>query len=87
MISAIVTSIDKDRMLVMPTQEVDLSNIVGKRIRYLDKNDKAWPGVVADISDTMLVIKFDSVPSGLGQGQIVDILEEGEDVNYKEENS
>ncbi len=87
MISAIVTSIDREKMLVMPTEEVDLSNIVGKRIRYLDKNDKAWPGVVTDVSDVMLVIKFDSAPSGLGQGQIVDILEEGEDVDYKEKNS
>lgn len=87
MISAIVTSIDKENMLVMPTMNIDLSDVVGKRVRYLDKNDKAWPGVVIGISDAMLVIKFDVVPSGLGQGQIVDVLEEGENVDSKEEDS
>ncbi len=83
MISAIVTSIDKDNMLVMPTENVDISNMVGKKIRYVDKSEKVWHGVVTGISDEMLIIKLDPMPTGLGQGQIVDILEDEEDANER----
>lgn len=73
MLTAIVTSLDHDRLLATPVQMVDLTTLVGKKMRYVDKNDKIWPGVVTGIEDPFVIFKFDEYPSGLGQGQIVEI--------------
>jgi hypothetical protein len=75
MIDAIVTSLDKDNLAATPNSDVDVRTLVGKRVQYLDKNDKAWPGVVVAADDPFVIIKFDEFPTGLGQGQMLQILD------------
>ncbi|MCL5100819.1 MAG: hypothetical protein M1122_02605 [Candidatus Marsarchaeota archaeon] len=78
MISGIVTSLDEKKLLVTPSSDVELSTLVGKKAQYVDKTGKIWPGVVSEAEDPFVIIKFDEFPSGIGQGQIVDILEDGD---------
>ena len=78
MISAIVTSLDSENLLVSPTSEVDLNKCMGKKARYLDKSERVWPATVTAIEDPYLVLRFDNFPTGLGQGQIVEIMEDGD---------
>ena len=59
--------------MAMPTEDIDMNTMVGRKAKYVDKNGKEWHGVVIDVADQMAVIKFDQFPSGLGQGQIVEI--------------
>lgn len=75
MIDAIVTSLDRDNLAATPSIDVDVSSLVGKKIQYLDKNDNVWPGVVVSSEDPFVIIKFDKFPSGLGQGQMIQILD------------
>lgn len=75
MIDAIVTSLDRDNLAATPSVDVDVSTLVGKKIQYLDKNDNVWPGVVVSAEDPFVIIKFDKFPSGLGQGQMIQILD------------
>ena len=84
MISAIVASLDKDNLLISPTTAEDLPSLNGRRIRYVDSSDRIWPGKVVGIEGEFLVVAFDKFPSGLGQGQLIDILEDNEDINYLE---
>ncbi len=79
MISCIVTSLDSENLLVSPTSEIEVSKFVGKKARYLDKLDRIWPATVTAVEDPYLILKFNDFPSGLGQGQIVDIMEDGDD--------
>ena len=69
---------NKDNLLATPSGDVDLSTLVGRKIRYLDKNDKSWPGKIVSVEDPFVVVKFDEFPMGLGQGQLLDIYEEGD---------
>jgi hypothetical protein len=75
MIYAIVTSLDRDHLSASPNEEVDLESLVGKRVQYVDKSEKVWPGVVASVEDPFVIVKFDQFPSGLGQGQMLEILD------------
>lgn len=75
-INAIVTSLDDENLLATPMQPTDLESLLGKKIQYVDKNEKAWPGVVKAIEDPFIVVKFDVFPSGIGQGQIIEVLDE-----------
>jgi hypothetical protein len=79
MIGAIVTSMDEDHLLVIPSGNADLESLVGRSARYVDKSGKIWPAVVSSVEEPGVIIKFTVFPSGLGQGQIVDIIEESED--------
>ncbi len=85
MISAIVASLDKDNLLISPTTAEDLESLKGRRIRYIDSSDKVWPGKIVGIDGDFLVVSFDKFPSGLGQGQLIDILEDNEDINSIEQ--
>jgi hypothetical protein len=78
MIDAIVTSLDRENLIVTPSGDVDFSALVGKRVRYRDNSDRIWTGRVVAVEEPYATVKFDAFPSGLGQGQIVQILEEGE---------
>ena len=78
MIDAIVTSLDKEKLLVTPNSDVELGSLVGKRVRYRDNSDRIWTGKVTGVEDTYALVAFDRFPSGLGQGQILQILDEGE---------
>jgi ribosome maturation factor RimP len=73
MVNAIVTVADKEKLMAMPTGEFDFSTALGKKVKYYDKNNKEWPGKIIEVSEPMLVIKFDNYPSGLGQGQMLEI--------------
>lgn len=75
MIDAIITSLDKDNLAATPNSDVDVKTLVGKKIEYIDKNDKKWPGVIIASEDPFVIIKFDVFPSGLGQGQMLQILD------------
>ena len=75
MIYAIVTSLDRNRLAATPSEEVDLNSLVGKKAMYVDKNDKQWPAVVVDFEDPFVIVKFDVFPSGLGQGQMLEIFD------------
>jgi hypothetical protein len=78
MINAIVTSLNVDNLLVSPTVAVELTALVGKKIRYW-KGDKPYLGKIAGIEDPFLVVKFDEWPYGIGQGQMIEIFETPED--------
>jgi hypothetical protein len=80
MITAIVTSLDQDNLLATPSNDVDVKSLIGKKARYVDKNGKIWPGMVSGSSDDLfVVVVFENFPSGLGQGQMLDILDSPED--------
>jgi hypothetical protein len=58
---------------------VELSELVGKKIKY-GKGEKVYRGIVERMEDPFLVVKFEGeFPSGIGQGQIVEIIEGPED--------
>ncbi len=69
---------NSDNLLATPMEAVDLEGLVGKRVRYVDKNEKIWPGIIKAVEDPFVIIKLDEFPSGLGQGQIVEILDDSE---------
>ncbi len=75
MTTAIVMALSREHMLASPTGNVDISSMEGKRITYRDSSDKEWPGSVAGIEGEFLVIRFESFPPGLGQGQIIEIID------------
>jgi hypothetical protein len=75
MIDAVVTSLDHDNLLATPNSDVDVNTLVGKKIQYFDKNDNIWPGVIIAAEEPFVVIKFDTFPTGLGQGQMLQILD------------
>lgn len=76
MIYAIVTSLDKDHLSATPNEDVDLESLVGKKVQYIDKSEKVWPGVIVSVEDPFVIVKFDVFPSGLGQGQMLEILDQ-----------
>lgn len=78
MIDAIVTSLNKDNLVVTPSGTVDANSLLGRRARYRDNTDKIWKGKVVAVDDPYVTIKFEQFPTSLGQGQIVQILEDGE---------
>lgn len=53
---------------------MELSELVGRKIRYV-KGEKTYVGTVSGVEEPFLVVKFDDFPTGLGQGQIVEIFE------------
>ncbi len=65
---------DEENLLATPMEPVDLDSLVGKKAQYVDSNERVWPGIVSGVQDSFLVIKLDKFPSGLGQGQIIEIL-------------
>lgn len=71
---------NKDNLLAMPTHEVDVQTLIGKRVRYLDKEGKSWPGVITGAEDPFVIVKFELFPSGLGQSQLLDIYEDSDPV-------
>lgn len=79
MLDAIVTSLGNGTIIATPTSEIDLNVLVGKRARYLDNSDRNWEGTVTGLEDPGVVIKFEKFPTGIGQGQIVQILDDGEE--------
>ncbi len=81
MIDAIVTSLDKENLLVTPNGDVNFSSLVGKRVRYRDNSDRIWTGRVVAVEEPYATVKFDAFPTGLGQGQILQILEDSENVD------
>ena len=76
MIYAIVTSLDRDHLSATPSDEVDLNSLIGKKAQYVDKSGKAWPGTVTGAEDPFVIVKFEEFPSGLGQGQMLEIIDE-----------
>ena len=72
---AIVTSLDKEKLLVTPNSGDALESFVGKKAQYVDSSDRVWPGEVVGIEDPFLIVRFDSFPTGLGQGQMLQILD------------
>ena len=75
MIDAIVTALDKENLAATPNSDIDVNKLVGKKIQYLDSSDNLWPGVVIAAEEPFVIIKFDKFPSGLGQGQMLQILD------------
>ncbi len=75
MIDAIITSLDKDNLSATPNSDIDVKTLIGKKVQYVDKNDKVWPGVIVSSDDPFVIVKFDNFPTGLGQGQMLQILD------------
>lgn len=75
MTNAIVMSLDKNHLLASPTGAVNLQALKGIKVKYTDSAEREWLGIVEDIEEDYLVIKFDKFPSGLGQGQIIEVLD------------
>lgn len=57
---------------------MELAGLVGKRVQYV-KGEHVYTGVVESEEDPFIVIKFDEFPTGIGQGQIIEIIEGPED--------
>jgi hypothetical protein len=76
MIYAIVTSLDRDHLSATPNEDVDLESLIGKKVQYVDKSERIWPGTIISVEDPFVIVKFDEFPSGLGQGQMLEILDE-----------
>ncbi len=81
MISGIVTSLDEEHLLVIPSSNATLEELIGRKARYVDKSGKIWKAEVYAAEDPGVLVKFEVFPSGLGQGQIVDIIESEDDEN------
>ena len=81
MISAVVTSLDRNYLVATPSGNIDPATLIGRKARYVDKNNKIWPGVITKSDDPFVIIEFEVFPSGLGQGQLIDIMEDGDDIN------
>ncbi|MDE1768226.1 MAG: hypothetical protein KGH67_01990 [Candidatus Micrarchaeota archaeon] len=75
MIDAIITSLDKDYLAATPNSDIDVNMLLGKKIQYIDKNDKIWPGIVTAVDEPFVIVRFDDFPTGLGQGQMIQILD------------
>ncbi|MEM0074433.1 MAG: hypothetical protein QW091_02435 [Candidatus Micrarchaeaceae archaeon] len=73
MIDAIVSALENDSVIAIPTENVKLDALVGKNASYTDSSDRNWPGKVVAVQEPGVVVKFDSFPTGLGQGQIMQI--------------
>ena len=78
MISAVVTSLDNENLLATPSGNIDPTKLVGHKVQYVDKSGKAWPGIVKGADDPFIIVKLDPFPSGLGQGQLLDVFEDGD---------
>lgn len=75
MIDAIVMALEENRIVAIPTGSIKLDTLVGKKAKYVDAMEKEWQGKVVGIEDPGVVIEFDVFPTGIGQGQIVQIEE------------
>ena len=73
MITAIIAVLNETELLVIPNTDKPMEELVGMRAQYTDKDEKVWPGKVEKVAESMLCVKLDSWPSGLGQGQIIEI--------------
>lgn len=71
---------DSENLLATPSSNIELSGLLGKKAQYVDKNGKIWPAIVKAIDDPFIVVKFDEFPMGLGQGQILEVFEESDQV-------
>lgn len=80
MIDAIVTSLDRENLLVTPSGNADINEMVGRRAVYIDKSGRVWEGKVKAAEEPFVSIKFEDFPTGIGQGQIVEILEDSEEI-------
>ncbi len=78
MISAIVASLDSENLLATPSGDTDPATLVGYKVQYIDKSGKAWFGIVKGADDTFIIVKLDPFPTGLGQGQLLDVFEDGD---------
>ncbi len=79
MITAVVTALDANNLLATPSTDMDVKLLVGKSIKYVDNSGKEWPGSITGYQDQLIVVKFDPFPTGLGQGQLLEIPEEGDE--------
>ena len=77
MVDCIVASVDEERMVAIPQENVDINSLKNKKVKYIDSNGKEWHGKVIDVDNTdqFVIIKFDEFPNSIGQGQIVEIEE------------
>ncbi|BCS90897.1 MAG: hypothetical protein ARM1_0354 [Candidatus Micrarchaeota archaeon] len=71
----IVTSIDGNKLILSISEQVDLKGLIGHKARYIDNNDKEWLGNVVSLDDEFLIVEMESMPSSIGQGQLVEIEE------------
>lgn len=80
MIGAIVAALGDGEVSVIPSGEADLDALVGKKAKYTTNADVTVYGEVTSVRDGfMLVVKFKQMPTMLGQGQRVEILDKPED--------
>jgi len=81
MINAIVTSLEPGNVLATPSGNIDPVTLIGRKARYIDKSDKIWPAKIVGADDPFVRVEFELFPSGLGQGQILEIYESEEEEN------
>ena len=81
MINAIVTSMEPGNILATPSGNIDPGTLIGRKARYVDKSDKVWPAKIVGAEDPFVRVEFEVFPSGLGQGQILEIYESEEEEN------
>ncbi len=73
MIDAIVAAIADNYVVVIPTEESDLNKLIGKKAVYTDSGNRQWNGKVVRLEDPGVAVEFDNFPTGIGQGQILEI--------------
>ncbi len=75
MVVCVVTAVGDNKVLATPQDDVNISNLIGKKAVYRDVNDKDWSGMVENIEDNFLVIIFKPFPINIGQGQLIEVEE------------
>ena len=73
MIDAIVTAMESDSVVATPTEDADLSKLVGHKAVYTDTGNKDWQGKVVAVEEPGVVVKFSNFPTGIGQGHMLQI--------------
>jgi tyrosine-protein phosphatase YwqE len=75
MVTAMLISFEKNGVLIVPLEKIDLKSVVGKKVRYQDYKNQIWWGVIKDVIDNeYLFVEFEKEPEGLAVGIDLEIV-------------
>ncbi len=75
MIGVVITFDENEKSCLLSIDAPDLQALIGRKATFELTKQKIFKGKVAGVEDDFLLIKFDEVPLGLGQGSQVHIEE------------
>jgi hypothetical protein len=76
MIGVVITFDETEKTCLLSIDVPDLHGLVGRKATFELTKNKIFEGVVAGVEDDFLLVKFQEVPLGLGQGSQVHVSEE-----------